>query len=363
MTKRRIWIAMAICLAACLAPLSQAQTSAPATASAPAQPGQCVAVIVGAMPGSSVYARRYQDWIKRFHAHLTKAGVPGKNIVVLTGDKNFKDPIVTGQATTQSITKTIADLGGKCGPQDQFILIVIGHGSTTDALPALVLPGPDMTSDDLAKAMAGVQAGNQVVLNFSGSSGGFLKPLEAKGRVNIAATGGDEQGEPVLAEFFLKAIETGAADGEGSQPKDGNVSLLEALNWSSYQTALFISRQKLGAEGGAWDVAGKESVALFKKLYGGTAGEEGYRPLADSSDASAEDAIVEIQPPKEAAAAKAWGSRRMVDEHAVLEDMGLDSALSPLRGTGYQPIVPDKPDALGALAAKTFLGKCAGGHP
>ena len=74
--------------------------------------------------------------------------------------------------------------------------------------------------------------------------GSFVESLAAPGRVNIAATSPEESAESVLAEFFLRALETGAADGEGAAAKtrDGRVTLLEALNWASYQTALWISR-------------------------------------------------------------------------------------------------------------------------
>ena len=332
------------------------QTNAPV----PAKPCESHAILVGSLPGSPLYARRFEDWMTRFHAYLLKAGVPARNILVLCGDKTFKSPIVNGSATTESVCKAITDIGGRCAEKDQFILILIGHGSVADMMPSFLLPGPDLTAEDLAKAMAAVTAGTQVVLNFSGSGGSMLKAMTAKGRINIAATSPEEPSEPVLAEFFLKALETGAADGEGApgKAKDGVVSLLEALNGSSYQTALFISRQRANPEDGTWDVTGKESVALFKKLYSGTGTEEGVRAIAAGSDASAADAVVEIVPPTEAGAARAWGGRRLVDEHATLEDAGLESGLTPLTTKGYVPIVPAKPDSEGALAAKTILGRC-----
>ena len=354
---------VAACLFAGLvasAALGQTLASAPATSTAPSHPPEVRAVLVGAMPGSPLYARRYQDWLKRFHAQLVKAGVGAKNITVLSGDKSFKDPIVTGLATTESVCKAIADTGGRCGDKDQFVVILVGHGSNADALPSLILPGPDLTTDDFAKAMSAVAAGTQVVLNFSNSSGAFLKATTARGRVNIASTSAEESTESVLAEFFLKALETGAADGEGvpDKAKDGQVSLLEAFNWATFQTAQWISRQTGNAEDGTWTVKGKESVALFKKLYDGPESELGVRKIDSASEDSIADPVVEIIPPTDAAAAKAWGGRRLVDEHATLDDCGQENAVSALTPKGYEPVVPAKPDAEGALAAKIVLGKC-----
>jgi hypothetical protein len=341
--------AIGVCLLAACVASANAQATASATASGPARPAQCRVVLVGSMSGSPLLAKRYQDWLKRFHAVLSKAGVPAGNIVLLSGDKTFKDAIVTGPATTQSVCKAVAQIGGQCDGQDQFVLIMIGQGSTSDALPAFVLPGQDMTADELAKALSSVSARTQVVLNFSNSSGSFIKPLAVSGRINIAATSPDESAQSVLAEFFLRALE--------AAPKDDGVTLLEALNQSAYQTALWISRQRL-LEDGSWMVTGKQSVELFKKLYTGGDKDSGGRILAESSDANVADPIVEIVPPTEAEAAKEWDGRRLVDEHAMLEDCGQDTGVSPLRGPkGYDPIVPSKPDSPGSLASKVVLGK------
>ncbi len=340
---------------------AQAQTT-PKPSPPPAKPAECRAILVETMPGSKVYARRFQDWITRFHAYLVKTGVPAANITVLSGDKDFKSPIVTGPATMESLCKAIAETGKLCGEKDQFALVIIGHGSTVDKLPSLLLPGPDMTPEDLAKAMAAVTAGSQVILNFSGSSGNFLKALVAKGRVNIAATSPEEQVESILAEFFLKALETGAADGEGvsGNAKDGQVTLLEAFNWSSYQAAMFISRQKSVDNSGGWEIAGKESAALFKKLYIGStnSNEEGSRLLIETNDTSAADAVVAIVAPTDPGLAKTWGGKRLVDEHATLEDLGQENGVSPLTIKGYSPVIPANAEAVGALAAKTVLGRC-----
>lgn len=346
--------------------MAQTTTSAPSTrpSTAASHPPEVRAILIGATPGSPLYARRYQDWLKRFHAHLVKAGVPAANITVLTGDKTFKDPIVAGPATAESVCKAIVDIGGRGGANDQFVAVLVGHGSNADALPSVLLPGPDLTSEDFTKAMSSVTAGTQIVLNFTNASGGFLKASAAKGRISIASTSPEESAESVLAEFFLKALETGDADGEGSpgKAKDGQVSLLEAINGSSHQTALWISRQKRIPEDGTWQVTGKESVELFKKLYVGGENELGVRKLAEASDASAADAMVEIVPPKEAAAARAWGERRLVNEHATLDDRGQENGVCPLTAKGYEPITPAKPDSEGALAAKTVLGKLAAGE-
>ncbi|MFB3891843.1 MAG: hypothetical protein ACE15C_07450 [Phycisphaerae bacterium] len=338
--------------------MAQAPATAPATQTTrptqPARPGRTFALLVGGMSGSPVYARRHQDWLKRFHALLTKAGAKAEDIVAICGDKDFKDPIVKGIATSDAIIEALADMAAKVGPQDQFVLVIVGHGSSSDEVPALVLPGPDLRGEALAKALSAV-GGNQVVLDLSGCSGQFLKPLAKKGRVNISALSPDDTAEPVFAEFFLRGMESGRADAD----KNGTVTLLEAYNWAAYQTALWISRQT-ATEDKTWVVDGKESVEIFKKLCSGAEGQGGARTLDPSSDATKEDAIVDVILPSDRADAKAWGDRRIIIEHAMVEDLGLETGVSALRGEkGHDPVAPAKAGEEGFLAGQTVLGKPA----
>jgi hypothetical protein len=329
---------------------------------APAARPQTYAVLVGGMPSSPVFARRYQDWLTRFHALLTRSGVPAGNIVMLSGDANFKSPVVNGPATRDSIVAAIGEAAKKVRPEDQFVLVIVGHGSLSDAKPGLVLHGADLDPETLGKALAGINADNQVVLNFAGASGDFLKALAKKGRVNVAATLAEENVEPAFAEFFLRGIESNRADGEGGA-KDGVVTLLEAYNWATHQTALWIMRQ-VGNKEGTWTVNGKESVEIFHKLYdgpesNGPLSNDGSRKLSAESDGTKPDDVVPLVVPPDLKpnTAQDWKGRRIVNEHAQVEDLGQESGLSALRGEqGYDPIVVGK-DEEGAKAARVVLGR------
>ena len=311
------------------------------------------------MPGPPIYARRYADWLKRFHAHLTTAAkVPAGNITVLSGDEAFKDPIVTGKATRESIKQALAGLAKKVKPDDQLVLILVGHGAVAETIPSIILPGQDLNAQELADALAAIRARNQVVLNFTASAGDSVRFLARAGRVTLSATMPAEATESVLAEFFLRGLESKQADGEGA-PKagllDGTITLLEAANWACHQTAMWIGRMKTTESG--WKVDGKESIEIFEKLYGGPEGELGTRKLSPSSNPNAVDEPVPLRPdgPLDAF----WLGRRIVAEHAVLEDCGEERGLSPLAGSGYQPISGAKAGEPGALARRVVLGRPA----
>jgi hypothetical protein len=331
---------------------------------APATKPQTYAVLVGGMPSSPVFARRFQDWLTRFDQLLIKGGVPAGNIVVLSGDASFKSPLVKGSATRDSIVAAIGEAAKTVRTQDQFLLVIVGHGSLSDAKPGLVLPGADLDPDTLAKALAGINAENQVVLNLAGASGDFLKSLAKKGRVNISATSPEENAEPAFAEFFLRGLESNRADGEGGA-KDGVTTLLEAYNWATHQAALWIMRQ-VGNKEGTWTVNGKESVEIFHKLFdgpepAGPLSNDGSRKLSAESDATKPDEAVQLVVPPDLKPREAheWAGRRIVNEHAQVEDAGQESGLSALRGEqGYEAIVAGK-DEEGGRAGRVVLGRPA----
>jgi hypothetical protein len=365
--------------------------SAPAAAE-PSHAPQCHALIVGGLPGSRIYARRYRDWITRFHAYLTdEAGVPDENVTVLSADPDFDAAFVQGTATTKAVSDALRAVAVKAGPGDQFVLVLIAHGGVVRDPPTIVLKGPDLSATDLAGLMEKIPASEQVVLNFTSSSGMSLKHLSGEGRVYVSATAPRESNEPVLAEFFLQAIETGRADGEGAPKagrKDDAITLLEAYNWSTFQVAQFIGRQKAPYERrmegvfprGDWIVDGRESVRLFKKLYDGDQDEPGSAALAPESRDDIPDPIVELKPPEGRPTVEKWDARRVLGEHATLEDCGRRvgaSALTPWvrpekqggdasQGReddydpddgGYAPLAGRRPGEPGYLARQIVLGR------
>ena len=320
--------------------------------------GSCRALLVGGMPGAPIYERRYRDWLKRFHALLTgPAKVPAQNAVVLSGDAGFSDPIVSGKATADRIKGALGDLARKLEPQDQFILVLIGHGAAVGNLPSFIIPGQDLSAQELADALEPIRARNQVVLNLTASSGDALACFATEGRVNIAATSPTEVTEPVLAEFFLRGIESQRADGEGTPTAgnlDGTIALLEAFNWATRQTAMWIARQKASRSG--WQLDGKESVEIFNKLYVGKEGEPATRTLSPASRADAPDEPIGLRPTGGTIDAF-WFGRRIVAEHALLEDCGREKGVSALRTGGYQPISGLKEGEPGHLARRVVLGR------
>jgi hypothetical protein len=297
---------------------------------APSPAATTYALLVGGI-GQEPYTRWTSDWLGRFGSYLTrKAGVPAAQVTTLSGEA----------ATSEAILKTIGALAAKIQPEDQFVLVLSGHGENT-GLPTLAVRGPDLGAPQLAEALKAVRANSQIILNFSATSGDFLKPLTAPNRVNISATSPTEIKQPVFAEFFLRGLESGR----------GGPTVLQAFNWAGEQTPLWIARWTL-TDSGKWKASGRETVEIFKKLYADVPN----RQLDPTSDAKSDDAPVEFHPAN-GEITKEWSNRRVIDEHALLEDCGLEVGVSVLGDAGFQPIAGAKENDPGFLSGKTIIGK------
>lgn len=316
--------------------------------------GQSYALLIGGLPGQEPYGRWFDDWLARFQKYLTQtAKVPPANVTLLSRDA----------ATTDTVLAAIGKFAQRARPQDQFILFIVGHGEVVNGqTPTLALRGPDLTAQQLAAALNAVPAKNQVILNFSASSGDFLKYLVSPDRVNITGTSPTEIKAPVFPEFFLRGLESNWADAD----KNGTVTLLETYNWAAQQTAMWIARwKKTGPTTGeaanldkptlsVWQASGKETVGIFQKLYAGAP----TRQLDPASDAKAVDTVVEVIPPN-GEITDDWKQRRIIDEHAMLEDCGQEIGVSEIGDKGLQPILGVKPNDPGYLSSHTVIGKPA----
>lgn len=316
----------------------------------PTEPAQSYALLVGGIAGQEPYGQWYKDWLARFQTYLTKeAGVPAPNVTALLGDA----------ATTDAITGAIGKIAQRAKPQDQFILFIVGHGENINKIPTLTLKGPDLTADQLAAALAAVPAKSQVILNFSADSGDFLKRLISPNRANMTATSPNEIKDPVFPEFFLRGLESKRADAD----KNGTITLLEAYNWAVEHTAQWIAHWEqtgdpMQSDTIMWKASGRETVEIFEKLYS----KGSNRKLDPASDSKTGDAVVELRPPNGEVTGE-WGRRRVIDEHAEIEDSGVEIGVATLGDNGFQPILGQKSGDPGYLMGHIVLGKSSPPNP
>ena len=138
---------------------------------------------------------------------------------------------------------------------DDFVLILIGHGSFDNVDYKFNLVGPDLTAGELATMCDRIAARRQLVVDTTSSSGGAVAAIEHPGRAVIAATkSGTEKNATVFARYWVEALQDPAADTD----KSDSVSALEAFNYATKKTAEFYDSQKrLATEHAVFNDLGK----------------------------------------------------------------------------------------------------------
>ena len=191
-------------------------------------------VITGA-PGDDEHAQKFHKWGAAIvDAAKEKGGLTDGTITYL-GDKPELDSArIKERSTRANVEKAFADLATKAQPNDEVIVILIGHGSFDGKLGAFNLAGPDLTADDYARLLGALKSQRIVFVNTASASGAFLQPLAGPGRTIITSTKtGGEKNEPVFAQFFADAFKDPAADTD----RNGRVSMAEAFEYAKSKAA------------------------------------------------------------------------------------------------------------------------------
>ena len=187
-------------------------------------------VVVAGLGGEPDYEQRFtaaaNDLDKAF-----KAQGPASHVYTLTG----------ANATAARVRETMSTVAREAKADDDFVLILIGHGSYDNVDYKFNLVGPDLSASDLATLCDRVAARRQLVVDTTSSSGGAVAAIEHSGRAVIAATkSGTEKNATVFARYWVEALQDPAADTD----KSDSVSALEAFNYATKKTAEFYDSQK-----------------------------------------------------------------------------------------------------------------------
>jgi hypothetical protein len=190
------------------------------------------------------------DYEQRFTANamdldkLLKTGV-GAHVTTLTGK----------QSTKAGLTAALTAVARQAKPEDDLVVVLIGHGSFDGAEYKFNLVGPDMTAAELAALLDRVPARRQLVVDTTSASGGAVTALERPGRAVVTATkSGTEKNATVFARYWVEALEDPTADTD----KSASVSALEAFVYADRKTAEFYTSQKrLATEHAVFEDTGK----------------------------------------------------------------------------------------------------------
>ncbi len=153
-------------------------------------------VIVAGLGGEPDYEQRFTGAAKDLDK-VFKESSESAHVVTLTG----------GQATAAQLRATLGTVASEAKAEDDFVLILIGHGSFDGVEYKFNLVGPDVTGAEIAQMCDRIAARRQLVVNTTSASGGSVAALERPGRAVIAATkSGTEKNATVFARYWVEAL-------------------------------------------------------------------------------------------------------------------------------------------------------------
>jgi hypothetical protein len=187
-------------------------------------------VIVSGLGGEPDYEQRFTAAANDLD-RIFRAEGPAVHVTTLTG----------ANATAAQLHDALARVAREAKPEDDFALILIGHGSFDGVEYKFNLVGPDMTAAQIAELCDKIPAQRQLIVDTTSASGGAMPAFERPGRAVIAATkSGTEKNATVFARYWVEAFQDPSADTGHS----GSVSALKAFAYATRKTAEFYDSQK-----------------------------------------------------------------------------------------------------------------------
>jgi hypothetical protein len=201
-------------------------------------------VTIAGLGGEPDYEQRFTATANDLDRILKTSG-GDIHVVTLTG----------ASATRAHVEETLSSVARQARAEDDFVLILIGHGSYDGSEYKFNLPGPDISASELAALCDRIPAKRQLLVNTTSASGGSIAALTKPGRAVIAATKtGTEKNATVFARYWVEALRDPTTDTN----KNDAISALEAFQYATNKTAAFYDSQKrLATEHAVFDDAGK----------------------------------------------------------------------------------------------------------
>ena len=188
-------------------------------------------LIVAGLGGEPDYDQRFTSAANDLNRIFTAEG-PSAHVVTLTG----------ARSTAEQLRQALSTIAHSAQPDDDFVLILIGHGSDDGVEYKFNLVGPDLTAAEIANLCDRIPTHRQLIVDTTSASGGAMQAFERPGRAVIAATkSGTEKNATVFVRYWVEALQDPAADTD----KSDSISAMEAFSYAAKKTASFYDSQKL----------------------------------------------------------------------------------------------------------------------
>lgn len=184
--------------------------------------GERFALLIQGASGEAQYAKLHRTWLDTLSTVLRdEFGYEPQAVTVIAERAGAGET----RATAENVRTEVARLAGTLTPDDQLLIVFIGHGTAQGQEAKFNLLGPDLGVSDWKALLDPVRARIALVDTTSGSFP-YLEGLAAPGRVIVTATNSPaQQFHTVFPDAFIRALTSPDTD----QDKNGRISLLEAF--------------------------------------------------------------------------------------------------------------------------------------
>jgi len=187
-------------------------------------------VTVAGLGGESDYEQRFTMAAKDLEKIFKDSGAASR-VYTLIGD----------QATAIRFKQTLNAIASEAHSNDDFVLVLIGHGSFDGSEYKFNLVGPDITATEIAVMCNLIASRRQLIVDTTSASGAAAFVLERTGRAVVVATkSGAEKNATVFARYWVQALQDPSADTD----KNDSISAMEAFVYATNKTSAFYDSQK-----------------------------------------------------------------------------------------------------------------------
>ena len=180
--------------------------------------------VVGGLGGEAEYAHRFDQQAAAVAQAARRAGATPENVILLSGERLNRDVLL----------RELNTFVGNAKPEDQAVVVFIGHGSFDGESYRFNIPGPDVTGREIGAALDKLSSTQQLVVNATSSSGAVAEEWKRPNRIVITATkSGGERNATRFAQYWVEALSSAEAD----RDKNETVTVVEAYEFAARKVA------------------------------------------------------------------------------------------------------------------------------
>jgi hypothetical protein len=190
---------------------------------ATAAPAAKVVLVVGGLGGEAQFDQRFAAWSDQ----IARASATA------TGDRARVHRLAGEAARREAIEQKFAGFAAELRTGDEFVLVLLGHGSYDGNEYRLNIPGRDITGSEFAVLLDRLPAtAPQLVVNATSASGAVAERWARPHRIVITATrSSGERNATRFGRYWAEALGSEEAD----RDKDGAITALEAYEFANHR--------------------------------------------------------------------------------------------------------------------------------